>query len=146
MPLDRVAYDDDFFRWTQEQAELLRAGKLEDIDLENLAEEIESVGRRDRRELNERLENLLIELLKWRVETGAQCGNWRSAICTQRRQIELILRDSPSLRQHLSQQVQEAYCDAKARVIEALGLLRPDFPNECPYTLEQILSEDFLPE
>jgi hypothetical protein len=146
MPRNSVGSDDDFFAWTEEQARLLRAGELSKIDALNVAEEIESAGRRDRRELSHRVESLIAELLKWRCEPGARCGNWRSSILSQRFEIEQILKDSPSLRQFAADRLGEAYSDARERVIAELGLLQPDFPAACPFTPQQILSEDFLPE
>jgi hypothetical protein len=141
-----ATYDSDFFVWTQEQAALLRAGKFTEIDLQNLAEEIESLGRRDRRELRCRLRSLIAELLKWEAQAGARCGNWRSDILQQRYEIELVLRDSPSLRGWDSHVLQEIYDGARDRVIRELQLFDSAFPADCPYTPEQILSEDFLLE
>jgi hypothetical protein len=146
MPRKSTNYDQDFFDWTQEQALLLRSGELSQIDVSNIAEEIESLGRRDRRELVDRLETLITDLLKWRCQPGARCGNWRSAIASQRYEIELILRDSPSLRRYAFEHLEEPYGGARERTIEDLGLLQPDFPADCPFTPDQILAKDFLPE
>ena len=146
MPRNTPAYEEDFFAWTQEQAKLLRSGDFSQIDAANIAEEIESLGRRDRRELVNRLENLITELLKWRCDPGARCGNWRSEILQQRRAIDYIIDDSPSLREFAAERLAEAYSGARERVVEELKLLQPDFPAACPFTPEQILSEDFLPE
>lgn len=146
MPRNAAGYEEDFYAWTVEQARLLRSGEFSKIDALNVAEEIESVGRRDRRELVDRLENLIVQLLKWRSEPGARCGNWRSAILQQRFEIEHIIDDSPSLREFATQQLVEAYSDARERVVEELGLLQPDFATDCPFTLDQVLSHSFLPE
>lgn len=144
MPRNTPTYEEDFFAWTVEQAKLLRSGNLSQIDAVNVAEEIESLGRRDRRELGECLENLIAELLKWRCDPGARCGNWRSKILQQRFEIEQIIEDSPSLREFAATRLAKAYSDARERVVEELRLLQPDFPTECPFTPEQILAEDFL--
>src|ERR1700680_1582519 len=109
MARNTTGYEEDFYAWTVEQAKLLRSGKFSRIDALNVAEEIESVGRRDRRELADRLENVIGELLKWRSQPGARCGNWQSAILTQRFEIEHIIEDSPSLRQFASVYLAEAY-------------------------------------
>jgi Domain of unknown function DUF29 len=146
MPRNTLSYDQDFYAWTIDQARLLRSGELPKIDSQNIAEEIESLGRRDRRELIDRLENLIRELLKWRCQFGMRCGNWRSSILSQRFEIEQILKDSPSLRQFAAGRLGETYSDARERVIEELGLLQPDFPAKCPFTLDQVLSHSFLPE
>jgi hypothetical protein len=146
MPRNTTGYEEDFYAWTLEQAKLLRSGDFSKIDALNVAEEIESVGRRDRRELADRLENLIGELLKWRCQPGARCGDWRSAILQRRFEIEHIIEDSPSLRQFATVSLAEVYSDARERVIETVGLLQPDFPAQCPFTLDQVLSHSFVPE
>src|SRR5580704_181268 len=98
MPRNSEAYDDDFFAWTQEQARLLRGGDLADIDAGNLAEEIESMGRSDRREIRSRLVVLLAHLLKWQFQPGGRTTSWSGTIVEQRHQIDLVIADSPSLR------------------------------------------------
>jgi hypothetical protein len=98
MPRNAIAYDDDFFAWTEEQARLLRADELAEVDALNLAEEIESVGRSDRREIRSRLIVLLTLLLKWRFQAAARSAGWLGTIREERDQIELLLEDSPSLR------------------------------------------------
>jgi len=123
MPRNATGYEEDFYAWTVEQAKLLRSGKFSKIDALNVAEEIESVGRRDRRDLIERLENLIVELLKWRSEPGARCGNWRSAILQQRFEIDQIVDDSPSLREFAIERLGEAYSGARERVVEELARL-----------------------
>jgi hypothetical protein len=141
-----MGYEDDFFLWTIQQAAVLRAGQLSKLDLVNLAEEIESLGRRDRRELADRIRKLIAELLKWHCDPGARCGYWRAAIRQQRYEIELILRDSPSLRQFVRDEFPRIYTEAREDVIDELRLLQPDFGPECPFTPEQILADNFLPE
>src|SRR5487761_1403224 len=98
MARNTVDYDRDFYAWTNEQARLLRTGELSAIDAANLAEEIESMGRSDRRELQSRLAVLIMHLLKWRFQPSARSAGWLGTIREQRLQIELILEDSPSLR------------------------------------------------
>ena len=139
-------YEKDFYAWTVEQAKLLRSGQLSEIDAWNVAEEIESVGRRDRTELVDRIERLMTELLKWRCDPGARCGNWQAAILQERFEIDHIVRDYPSLREFAAEQLPEAYSEARQRVIEELRLLQPDFPPDCPFGLDQVLSRSFLPE
>lgn len=146
MPRNTLGYEEDFFAWTVEQAKLLRSGELSQVDAANVAEEIESLGRRDRRELGERLEKLIAELLKWRCDPGARCRNWRSEIRQQRHEIHQIIDDSPSLREFAAEHLGEAYSDARERAVEELRLLQPDFPVQCPYSLDEILSPAFLPD
>lgn len=146
MARNAVGYQEDFFEWTREQARLLRSGDFSRLDAENLAEEIESAGRRDRREVADRIEDVLVGLLKWSVQPGHRCGNWRSKIQQQRQELERVLDDSPSLRQDLKRELPEIYSDARNRIVEELGFLKSPFPESCPFTPEQVLAEDFLPD
>ena len=146
MPRNAAAYDEDFFAWTEEQARLLRAGEVAEIDTLNLAEEIESVGRSDRREIRSRLIVLLAHLLKWRFQPDARSPSWRSTVREQRDQIEAILEDSPSLRPMIAEALSRAYKRARTVAAEETGLPETTFPADCPFTPEQILAEDFLPE
>src|SRR5712692_1797691 len=117
MPRNTTGYEQDFYAWTVEQAKLLRSGEFSKIDALNVAEVIEGAGLRDRRELSDRLETVIAELLKWHFEPGARCGNWRSAILQQRFEIEHIVEDSPSLRQFATERLGEAYSDAREREV-----------------------------
>ena len=146
MPRNAAAYDEDFFAWTEEQARLLRAGELAEIDALNLAEEVESVGRSDRREIRSRLIVLLTHLLKWRFQPDARSSGWLGTIREQRDQIELILEDSPSLRPVIAEALSRAYKKARMIASEETTLPETTFPAECPFTPDQILAEDFLPE
>jgi hypothetical protein len=146
MPRNSVAYDDDFFAWTQEQARLLRAGELTDVDAENLAEEIESVGKSDRREIRNRLTVLLAHLLKWEFQPRRRGVSWSDTIAEQRLQIDSVLADSPSLRPFFAEILIDSYGRARSKAARETRMELDVFPPQCPYTPEQILSEDFLPE
>jgi len=146
MPRNAAAYDEDFFAWTEEQARLLRAGELADIDPQNLAEEIESVGKSDHREIRSRLIVLLTHLLKWRFQPDARSSSWRATIREQRDQMQAILEDSPSLRSVVPERLARAYRRAREDAAAETALPDTTSPDECPFTPEQILAEDFLPE
>src|SRR5690348_13781708 len=90
-------YEEDFYAWTVEQAHLLRSGDLSAIDIENIAEEIESMGRSDRRAIESRLAVLLTHLLKWQIQERMRSRSWAGTIGEQRRRIAKLLRESPSL-------------------------------------------------
>jgi Domain of unknown function DUF29 len=143
---NKVDYEADFYAWTEEQARLLRDGELSAIDAANIAEEIESLGRSDRRELRSRLTVLLMHLLKWRQQPGDRSAGWLGTIREQRRQIELVLDDSPSLHPFVAAVLARAYGDARVDAAEETGLPATDFPLECPFTLDEVLSRSFLPE
>jgi hypothetical protein len=146
MPRNSVAYDDDFFAWTQEQARLLRTGEFSQVDVENVAEELESMGRRDKRELDSRLEILLMHLLKWHVQVRMRSPGWQGSIREQRRRIQKLFRESPSLVPSMDGMIPEAYAEARNLAADETGLVETSFPAVCPYTPEQILDDDFLPE
>jgi Domain of unknown function DUF29 len=141
----RVRYEDDLFAWTQEQAVLLRAHAVDTIDWENLAEEIESMGRRDRREFKSRLRVVLLHLLKWQAQPKLRGGGWRKTLRTQRTEIRDLLQESPSLRREVPDMIREAYADAVKDAIDETGLRADMFPTTCPYTPEDVLDEDHLP-
>ncbi len=139
-------YDHDFVAWTVHQATLLRQGKWEHLDGENLAEEIESLGKRDRRQLESRVERLMQHLLKWRYRPEERGRGWRSTIWEQRRRIARLLRDSPSLRPVVATVVVEGYPYARAQALDETRLPEAAIPETCPWTEIQILDDTFWPE
>jgi hypothetical protein len=146
MPSNSADYDKDFYAWTVEQARLLRAGEFSAVDMDNVAEEIESLGRSDRREIESRLSVLLTHLLKWQLQPEMRSSSWTGTIREQRRRIEKLLRESPSLRPFIGEVLSEAYSDAREDAPEQTGLPETAFPAECPFTPDEVLSRDFLPE
>ena len=141
----RAGYEEDLFAWTQEQAALLRAHAPDGLDWENLAEEIESMGRRDRRELESRLAVILLHLLKWQTQPELRGTSWRSTLRTQRREIRRLLKQSPSLRREVPDLMREAYGDAVKDAVDETELPAKTFPNTCPYEPDEVLDEDHLP-
>lgn len=141
----RVGYEEDLFAWTQEQAALLRAQQIEGLDWDNLAEEIESMGGRDRRELESRLTVVLLHLLKWQAQPTLRGSSWRKTLRTQRREIRKILKQSPSLRREVQGLMRDAYPDAVKDAIDETGLRAEIFPSACPYAADDVLDEGHLP-
>ena len=139
-------YEEDFFLWSETQAEALRARRLEDLDWENLAEEIESLGRSDKREIRSRLIVLLTHLLKWQIQPGARCGSWRGNIREQRRQLRELLDESPSLRSRFESSLPEVYDHARNRAIDETALVPELFPTDCPFRTASLLDDDYLPD
>ena len=137
-------YDRDFFQWTQHNAALLRSGRFDQADVENIAEEIHALGLREHRELESRMV-LLQHLLRWRTQSNAQSGCWRLAIEIQRIEIQRVLMDMPSLRLALAADLSETYYVGVLKASIATGLPEDRFPASCPFTLDQILDEEFLP-
>jgi hypothetical protein len=139
-------YEQDFYAWTNQQAGLLRAGKLSEADIQNIAEEIESMGRTEKRELVSRLAILLLHLLKWQYQPDRRGASWQATIRVQRRDLRRHLADNPSLKGKLAEAIADAYGNA---VIEAggdTGFPESIFPSACPWTFEQIMADDFWPE
>jgi hypothetical protein len=146
MPRNAVAYDEDFFEWTMEQARLLRSGDFSEIDNENIAEELESMGRSLRRELRNRLVVLIAHLLKWKYQPRFRSRSWSATAREQRRQIGSLIEDAPSLRSLVPQELNHLYKVAREKAADETGLPEAGFPAECPFTPEQILAAEFLPE
>jgi hypothetical protein len=142
-------YDQDFYAWTQSTAELIRAGKWYDLDREALAEEVESLGRNENRELEHQLEVLVVHLLKWRYqpEKRARGSSWLRTILEQRRRLHRLVSQSPSLRPTLPAILTESYAYIRQRASLETHLSLTTFPETCPWQLEeQILHDDFWPE
>lgn len=140
-----AAYEDDFALWSAEQAALLRAGKFDRLDIENIAEEIESLGRSDKKEIRYRLEVLLTHLLKWDKQPEHRSRSWAATIRDQRRAILDLLDDSPSLRPYPATLVDSRYAGARERAALETAIAPDLFPAACPYSIEQILDPAFLP-
>ncbi|PQQ29350.1 DUF29 domain-containing protein [Photorhabdus hindustanensis] len=139
-------YDSDFYGWTQEQAGLLRSGDLSQLDTENLLEEIEAMGRSERRELRFRLEILLAHLLKWRYQADRRGRSWELTIEEQRDKAIDCLQESPSLKNKLDEHLEKAYTTARRLAEKETLINRNIFPETCPWTFEQIMDENFWPE
>ena len=146
MPRNLADYEEDFYAWTVEQARLLRSGELSSIDVAIVAEEIESLGRGDKRELESRLTVLLMHLLKWQIQSKMRSRSWSGTILEQRRRIAKLLKESPSLLPFVNEALAEAYSDALEAASNETGLPETDFPTECPFTPDEVLSRAFLPE
>jgi hypothetical protein len=139
-------YDSDFYAWANQQAALLRAGRLAEADIENIAEEIESMGRSEKRELVSRLTIVLQHLLKWQFQPGRRSVSWRLSIENTRLELEDHLKGNPSLKSHLDEVMRSAYRRALNEAVAETGLIRTTFPTECPYAFEQAMNPDFWPE
>ena len=139
-------YDVDFYAWANEQAALLRAGHLSEADIGNIAEEIESMGRSEKRELVNRLSILLAHLLKWRFQPGLRTSSWRATIQVQRLALARHLRDNPSLKTQLGEAVEDAYRVARISAAGQTGLPDETFPKTCHWSFEQMMDEAFWPD
>jgi hypothetical protein len=144
--LDRgPRYDEDFVLWSEHQAALIRAGRFELVDWENVAEEIESLGISDRRQLRNRLGVLMMHLLKWQFQPMHRSRSWQSTIRVQRGRVEQLLQESPSLRREVADLARNGYAAAREEAAAETGFAPRTFPRSLPYTAEQILDEGFYP-
>lgn len=138
-------YERDYYAWLSTNAELLRHGKLSDIDAENIAEELETMGRREKRELISRLTVLLVHLLKWQFQPSRRSKSWQNTILLQRSDVDDLLDESPSLQGELDNILSRAYTRAKLIAEDETGLDRTVFPETCPYSVDSVLDQRFLP-
>ena len=140
-PQSTTLYDADFYAWTQQQAERLRSGKLDQLDIENLAEEIESLGGQEQRELENRLEVLLGHLLKWYYQPQRRSSSWFYTIRNQRQKISRHIKRNPSLKPYLGEAISIGYQDALNLFGVETGLNPQKLPQSCPFSVEQIFEE-----
>jgi len=137
-------YDTDIALWAEQQAKLLRRRASNELDWQNIAEEIEDVGKSEQREIESRLAVLCTHLLKWCFQPKRRSRSWAGSITEARNQIARVIRSSPSLQNHPASLLAEAYADGR-RVAEAeTGLQK--LPAQCPWPVEQMLDHDFWPE
>jgi len=138
-------YEQDFFLWTISNAELLRAGRLSEADLEHIAEEIEDMGKSERRERNSRLRVLLTHLLKWAWQPDKRTNSWKATLARERMELHALLHDSPSLNR-IEQVLPQIFREAVRQARIETGVPESSFPDQCPFAPEQILDTEFLPE
>lgn len=138
-------YEEDFYQWSMKTAELVRHGRFAEIDAENLAEELESLGRSEKREFLNHLKVLLIHLLKWQYQLRRRSESWRSTIITQRSDITTLLEDNPSFRNQGPDVLKRAYIIARKDTARETHIDIKLYPETCPYTYEQVMDDDFWP-
>ena len=143
-----TSYDKDVILWSQEQARLLRAGGFAELDIEHLADEIEDVGKSEKRELASRMAVLLAHLLKWSRQPKMRTHSWRSTIGFQRKRIALAIKATPSLKAVMRDPnwQEDMWLDALAQASRETGLTVEELPDACPWTMDQAADQDFWPE
>ena len=137
------SYERDFYAWSQEQARLLREGRWEGVDRENVAEEIESLGREQFNKLVGALRVLMLHMLKWDHQPERRSRSWVLSIKTQRNDLEDVLSDNPGLKPRMTQALERAYRNARTEAAQETGLDEDAFPAACPYSFEDITSRAF---
>ncbi|HAG84156.1 MAG TPA: DUF29 domain-containing protein [Cyanobacteria bacterium UBA12227] len=138
-------YDTDFYAWIQEQAKLLKNQEWNQLDLPNLIEEIESLGKQQRAELRNRLRVLIGHLLKWDYQSEKRSRSWLMTIRIQRRDTQELLEENPSLKPYLEETLQKIYESGRDLAVGETNLPLKTFPENCPYTLAEIFRDGFYP-
>ncbi|HEY6518035.1 MAG TPA: DUF29 domain-containing protein [Roseiarcus sp.] len=141
----RSLHDNDFYAWSLEQAALLRAGRVGEADLATIAEEIESMGKTEKRELVSRLTVLLLHLLKWSRQPSHRGKSWRLSIANARNEIIDHLEDNPSLKSVLDSAMEQAYRSARLKAAIETEFDEDAFPERCPWSFARAMDEAFWP-
>jgi hypothetical protein len=147
-PSELVGYDEDVHLWSQQQARLLREGRFAEIDIEHLADEIEDVGKSEKRELASRFAVLLVHLLKWTEQPSLRGSSWRLTIKDQRRRIALAIKATPSLKTVLADPEwrEDVWLEALSAAQKETALAREALPDVPPWSLEKACESDFWPD
>ncbi len=148
-----LTYEQDFPSWINQHIALLKTSRFQELDIDHLIEELEGMANRDKNELVSHLKILIAHLLKWQFQLKQlserweefKGSSWRSSIIEQRSEIHDQLEDNPSLKRLLTEAVAKAYPKAVTLAIKETGLAAKTFPKECPYSVEQLLEDDFYP-
>jgi len=139
-------YETDFYGWIQRQVDALKTGNLEALDVDNLIEEVEDMGRSEKRELDRQLEVLLMHLLKWQYQPHFRGRSWQFTVMEQRTRISYHLADNPSLKNRIPETYERTYALAVMDAVKETGLDKTAFPAQCPWTFEEVMDEGFWPE
>ncbi|MEH1842069.1 MAG: DUF29 domain-containing protein [Nostoc sp.] len=148
-PTIQTLYDQDYYLWLRTTINQLRAGQFSSVDLDNLLEELESMGRSQKRTVKSLLIRLFEHLLKltyWDIERERNQGHWKGEIRTFRREIKDQLKDSPSLKPYILEIFDECYQDARKEASDRSQLPINTFPVALLGSLEQILDENWFPD
>ncbi|WP_448573823.1 DUF29 domain-containing protein [Trichothermofontia sp.] len=139
-------YLSDFNSWVAQTTQLLRERRWHEIDVTHLIEEVEGLGKSERRGIASQLTRLLLHLLKWQYQPQRRSDSWLDSITDARTQIALAIEDSPSLKGYPAEQLTESYQRARRQAAKQTGMEISVFPEFCPYSPELVLAEDWLPE
>ncbi|MBF0607700.1 MAG: DUF29 domain-containing protein [Magnetococcales bacterium] len=139
-------YEVDFYQWAFHNADLLRQGRFTEIDLENIIEELEDMGRSSKRELASRLAVLIMHLLKWQYQLNRRSESWITTIVNQRRELKRLLEDNPSLKYNIETVMAKEFIEAKLMFEVETGISARQLPETCHYTFEQLMDYSYLPQ
>jgi hypothetical protein len=139
-------HDQDYYLWFVDQARLLRSRQWHQLDVEHLAEELEDMGKREKRALRSRTVVLIAHLLKYAYQPEHRSPSWVGTIREQRKQLDELLHDSPSLRPRFEEIVEDSYASARLFAAGETGRSETAFPENCPFTPHQLLDDQFWPK
>jgi hypothetical protein len=142
----KESYETDYYAWAIDQAERLRQMRPTSIDWENVAEEVESLGKSDKRAIGSDLKVLLEHLIKWRFQSDKRTSSWNDSIEEHRDRILRIVKDSPSLGMTPRDVLPEEYVRARRKALRDTKLPPKRVPESCPFTVEQVLDPEFFPD
>ncbi|MBW4513999.1 MAG: DUF29 domain-containing protein [Timaviella obliquedivisa GSE-PSE-MK23-08B] len=145
LPKIQGLYQTDYLQWIEATVQKIQSRAYGAVDWENLIEEIEDMGRRERQSLESNFITIVIHLLKWQFRPQKRSGSWEGSIIEHRRRVNKALKDSPSLNPYLESVEAECYEQAVKQAKAETGLPLESFPLDCPYKLADMLKEDFLP-
>ena len=143
--LNHVDHDKDFYAWTKQTVQLLREGRINEVDIKNIAEEIEDMGNSNKRGVVSQLSRLIAHLLKWEYQPALRSNSWKNTIDSSRIEITDFFADSPSLKNEVSLKFEVAYQKALRTASNETGIEVKNFPKDCLFTLDQCLDDSFLP-
>jgi hypothetical protein len=138
--------DQDLYGWAVQTAQLLKDKKMNEVNFDEIVEELESLGRSEKHELINRLSLVMAHLLKWQFQPNMRGHSWRYTIREQRDQAKIHWEDNPGLKGKLNEIMMKAYKVAVSKATKETGLDEKTFPQDCPYTLDQLMDETFYPE
>jgi len=139
-------HDEDFYGWAMENASLLKKGKYQEADMDKIIEELEEMGGSNESQLINRLGVLIAHLLKWQLQPELRCRSWEGTIEEQRHKIQRLMRKNPSLKNKITEAIEEGFLDSRTIIKKDTPLDLKLLPSQCPYTFEQIMDDEFYPE
>lgn len=146
LTMTTATYNTDFYGWTQQQVNLLKSGRFSEMDVTNIIEEIESMGRSEKCSLESRLTVLFVHLLKWQYQSERRGKSWTFTINEQRRKVRKLLLQNPGLNFELAKVLEDAYEDAVFKASYETGINSAVFPKLNPWSFEQVMNADFFPD
>lgn len=139
-------YEEDYHLWLMNTIHQLKQGKLAEVDMVNLIEELEAMVRSEKKAITSNLRILLMHLLKYKYQSEKRTNSWLFTIREHRKRLRDDFKNSPSLKRYFLDVFEECYQDARELAADETGLTIDTFPVESPFSQEETLNPDYLPE